>query len=864
MNKISRLTVLVTVLLFCAAAAYASGAHVVNKSSLLLKAASKGKVLIIADFEAENYSKLAKTSASFGTATPSGKLPAEALKADAALKASVSKGADAVLSSISGTDYNLVRRYSFIPALALEASVETINALANNPRVTYIKEDIPRPLPPVTKVDAPTLADSVPQINADDVWNMGYTGKDWYVAILDTGIRSSHEFFTGKDIVEVCFSYEGNCPNGQTSMTGTGAAAHYPSSYAGYSHGTHVAGIAAGKKSDGTMSGVAKDADIIAMQVFSMFEQDQLCGEDQDGNYKDCVLSYNSDQMQALNWLYENRANYSIASANLSLGGGQYSEFCDTSNPTYKSIIDNLISADIATLIASGNDGYCAYVNSPACISTAIAVGAVTKQDVETEFTNSHPTMVDIFAPGASILSAVPTSDTDYEAWNGTSMATPHIAGAWALFRDRNSGASVSTIETLLKQYDQPVNMLCDEPSDAGRVDVLAVVNNLQPDVDISAPYNIDITINESSAYTNTRDVTYSISAQDNTGVTGYYISESNTEPTLGSFNSVTSTTNYSGTVSGTLSEGDGLKTVYVFFRDAEGNIGFSSDTITLDTTAPVVSSIDPADGAVNVSRDVRIEVTFSETINGVTIGDNSFFLQSITPVAHKVSLSATSLNRADDSDTYYFIPNEELYSGTSYRLSITTDIEDLAGNSMAELFTSSFTTIANVESENVSTDNGTLTVGIGAGDFAGAPYFNGESYTIENYEVMYDGGLEFSVYVSPGSATTVTLSFPEIPDNPALFKCDGGSCSKINSVFSGKTATYTLVDGGSLDEDGAENGIIVDPVVLAGGDGSDDDDDTGSGGGGGGGCSAADNSSNGFAWLLLALSAVLFRRKRA
>ena len=88
----------------------------------------------------------------------------------------------------------------------------------------------------------PTLNNTISLIGADDVWASGYTGSGWYVAILDTGIRSTHEMFSGKTIVEACFSNDSDCPNSSTEMFGSGAAAHYYdySSASGYDHGTHV------------------------------------------------------------------------------------------------------------------------------------------------------------------------------------------------------------------------------------------------------------------------------------------------------------------------------------------------------------------------------------------------------------------------------------------------------------------------------------------------------------------------------------------------------------------------------------------------------------------------------------------------
>jgi subtilisin family serine protease len=199
-------------------------------------------------------------------------------RADAALTRAVSAATREVLASLPGSSHRINRQYRFLPFVALDVAPDAFLVLQSNPRVTAISFDIPSPLPghgptPYPKSTPeetsplpgdndparPSMDDTISLIGADKAWAKGYSGSGWYVAILDTGIRRTHQFFQGKTIVEACFSSNADCPNGQTSMTGTGAAAHYPSTYAGYDHGTHVAGTAAGNKPDGTLFGVARD-----------------------------------------------------------------------------------------------------------------------------------------------------------------------------------------------------------------------------------------------------------------------------------------------------------------------------------------------------------------------------------------------------------------------------------------------------------------------------------------------------------------------------------------------------------------------------------------------------------------------------
>lgn len=291
------------------------------------------------------------------------------------------------------------------------------------------------------------------------------------MGILDTGIRSTHEMFAGKTIVEACFSADSACPNGSTEMYGSGAAAHYYG-YTGYDHGTHVAGIAAGNS--GTIFGVAKNADIVAVQVFSPFTG-SICGSS-----STCVLSYPSDQLKGLEYIYSIRGSYNIAAANMSLGGGKYASYCDT-DPR-KAAIDNLRAVGISTVISSGNEGYCGYVGSPACISSAVTVGATNDADVETSFNNWSATLLDFFAPGYQIYSATGASNSSYGTKSGTSMAAPHVTGAWALLKQYKATGTVTEFFGALNSTGLSVTTICPgiyNPDYKPRIQVDAALESL-------------------------------------------------------------------------------------------------------------------------------------------------------------------------------------------------------------------------------------------------------------------------------------------------------------------------------------------------------------------------------------------------
>src|SRR5205085_5736167 len=139
-----------------------------------------------------------------------------------------------------------------------------------------IEEDLPH---------SPSLAESVPLIGATNAWAAGYTGAGQTVAILDTGVDKNHPFLADKVVSEACYSTNSNstasdiitsvCPGGVTQTTSSGSGVNCNTSISGCDHGTHVAGIAAGKGP--LFSGVAKDANIIAIQVFSRRDSLSRC-----------------------------------------------------------------------------------------------------------------------------------------------------------------------------------------------------------------------------------------------------------------------------------------------------------------------------------------------------------------------------------------------------------------------------------------------------------------------------------------------------------------------------------------------------------------------------------------------------------
>ena len=151
----------------------------------------------------------------------------------------------------------------------------------------------------------------------------------------------------------------------------------------------------------------------------------------------------------------------------MSIGGGRYSNqtVCNNANLPAKAAIDNLRSVGIPTIISSGNNGYPDSLSTPACISSAISVGSTWASAGESWFGscldfNSQLDQISCFsnsafflsllAPGSNIDSSIPGGT--YELYSGTSMAAPHVAGTWAVLKQKQSTATVSTLLNTLTQ----------------------------------------------------------------------------------------------------------------------------------------------------------------------------------------------------------------------------------------------------------------------------------------------------------------------------------------------------------------------------------------------------------------------------
>lgn len=362
-----------------------------------------------------------------------------------------------------------VRSYSSLPFIALEVTPQELATLAADPGVISIDQNLKF---------RPNLAESAALVRAPEAWAAGYGGAGQTIAIVDTGIDKDHPFLAGKVVSEACFSTGGFCPGGTTTSTAPDSGRPCPLTE-DCAHGTHVAGIAAGNGP--SASGIARDANLMSMMVFSPDPDDP-------GH----AAAYASDILAALNRVLELRGSFAIPAVNISIGGGRFTRTCDSAGRSLAAAVANLRSAGIATVIASGNEGYRNAMSFPACLSKAVSVGAVsdsdwgpcgdgrpTATDTVTCYSNGA-SFLSLLAPGSKITSSVPGGG--YDSWDGTSMAAPHVAGAWAVMRQKHPNAPVSEVLAAFQASGKPVadtRVATRRPIVKARIDVAAALDRL-------------------------------------------------------------------------------------------------------------------------------------------------------------------------------------------------------------------------------------------------------------------------------------------------------------------------------------------------------------------------------------------------
>lgn len=281
-----------------------------------------------------------------------------------------------------------------VNGVALQLDKTQVGALLADPSVKYIEQDTVvtlnfvqnNPTYGLDRIDERSLP-------LDNRYDSDLTGAGVNIYIIDTGIDLDHPNFNGR--IQFGFDAMNDGRNGNDCN----------------GHGTHVAGT-----SGSETYGVAKDATVYAIRVFG-------CGNS----------TASSNIIAGMNWVASNAQSPAVA--NMSLGGG----FSQTEN----NIVQSMINNDVTVVVAAGNNNGNACNNSPASAPNAMTVASSTSSDARSSFSN-WGSCVDIFAPGSSITSTWLNGGTN--TISGTSMASPHVAGAAALVLQDNPNASPAAV----------------------------------------------------------------------------------------------------------------------------------------------------------------------------------------------------------------------------------------------------------------------------------------------------------------------------------------------------------------------------------------------------------------------------------
>ncbi|WP_329731564.1 S8 family peptidase [Archangium sp.] len=275
-------------------------------------------------------------------------------------------------------------------------------ALAKDPAVKYVEEDaLAHAIEASTQTSPPWGLDRVDQRNLP--LNAAYTytssGSSVHAYILDTGIRATHTEFSGNATADFTSIYDGNGANDC------------------HGHGTHVAATIGG-----STYGVAKSISLHGVRVIN-------CS----GN------GTTSEAIAGVDWVTANHIKPAVA--NMSL---QY--------PATQALDDSIrasIRAGVTYVVAANNFNQDACLRSPSRVAEAITVGATDSADQRASF-SSWGTCVDLFAPGVDVLSAYYTADDATTFMSGTSMATPHVAGAVARYLRVVPGATPAQVQDMI------------------------------------------------------------------------------------------------------------------------------------------------------------------------------------------------------------------------------------------------------------------------------------------------------------------------------------------------------------------------------------------------------------------------------
>ncbi|WP_026691049.1 S8 family peptidase [Alteribacter aurantiacus] len=308
------------------------------------------------------------------------------------------------LSQVTALGGEVEHEFDFADIVHVSLPEQAVRGLENNPNVAFVEENHE------VQAYAQEVPYGIEQIGAIDVQvNDGNTGNGVSVAVLDTGIAAHEDL---------------NVVDGESFIAGEPDYEDYNG------HGTHVAGTVAALDNDLGVLGVSPDVDLYAVKVL---------GADGGGSHASIA--------QGIEWAVDN----DIDVVNMSLGGA-------VGSTTLEQAVNYAHSQGVTLIAAAGNEGSLIpglnTIGYPAKYDNVIAVGAVDSNNNRASF-SSVGNELDVVAPGVSILSTY--LGNDYAALNGTSMASPHVAGAAALLLAENPGLTNDQVRAVFNETAVPL-----------------------------------------------------------------------------------------------------------------------------------------------------------------------------------------------------------------------------------------------------------------------------------------------------------------------------------------------------------------------------------------------------------------------